>query len=138
MKNCSQLKMLWRRQNTLDQGLQRGIMFADKNPSEPKSTETPSIEVSIPCPAEGCLERFPRWSALLEHWRMTHEALMLTFRWPFHRCPYQHVKGGQVARHLCKIHQRQSRYIIIQGRLDKNHKFKKPCMSKDVASFLRI
>lgn len=108
----------------------------DKNPSEPKST--PSIEVSYSCPAEGCLERF-RWRpALLEHWRLTHEALVLKFQCPFHRCPYQHVKRGQVARHLYRVHQRQSRDIIIQGRLGKNHKFKKPGMTKDVASFLRL
>lgn len=40
-------------------GATEGSHVPDKNPSEQKSTETPSIEVSISCPAEGCLEGFP-------------------------------------------------------------------------------
>lgn len=116
-------------------GATEGSHVPDKNPSEQKSTETPSIEVSISCPAEGCLEGFPRWPALLEHWRMTHEALVLTLRCPFHMCPYQHVKQGQVARHLYRAHQRQSRDIIIQSRLEKNHK-SKPRYVKRCRQFL--
>lgn len=104
--------------------------------------ELPAMDSDLPlqeefmCPAVACSGRFQRKVELVQHWKMIHERMVTKFHCP--KCRYLHVKKAQVLRHWQRVHRpRKGHTIILNGRLETNHRYRNPGTSREIESFRR-